>query len=333
MADVEKRPDAASAADAALAEKHFSQVRFGAQSRVAERYAKLVRVGLLSKDWRTAVRAAVLQRPLDNELMIPDLIEALSVWKARGENGGQSLRVRNEIRRALKERSGRSFGLDPEDWRTWWALVKSGEVPGFQPQTPGGVPESTEATFFGIRPMTDRVVFVLDRSGSMNTGFGPGTVGRGETGHRRWDEAVNQMVDFLEGLGPKCKFDVVLFHDIAETWKGALVPATKENVRAAREWLKFQRPNGSTRLRAGVDTAVRVDPDGFVDVSKLEADTVIVLCDGQTDEGAAWVEMFLEHVVPLTRIVFHGVQIGSTGDETLIQLARGSGGDFVKIDG
>lgn len=316
---------------ASLAEKHFGSVRFAAHSRVAERYAALVRVGLVSTDWRTVVRATVLQKPLENEVMIPDLIEALSVWKARADEGVQSLRVRHELRRALRERSGRAIGLEPEDWRAWWELVRSGSSRGFSPQTPGGVPESTEATFFGIRPMTDRVVFVLDRSGSMNTLFGRGTAGRTETGHRRWDEAVGQMVGFLEDLGPKCSFDVVLFHDLGEIWKGKLVPATPENVRAAKDWLRGQPPNGSTHLRAGVDAALRIGPGGTIDVAKLEADTVIVLCDGETAEGPAWVDPFLEVVVPVTRIVFHGVQIGSSGDETLMRLARGSRGDFVRI--
>jgi hypothetical protein len=37
--------------------------------------------------------------------------------------------------------------------------------------------------------------------------------------------------------------------------------------------------------------------------------------------------------VPVTRVVFHGVQVGSRGDETMIRLAKGTKGDFVKIDG
>jgi hypothetical protein len=82
-----------------------------------------------------------------------------------------------------------------------------------------------------------------------------------------------------------------------------------------------------------VDAALCVGKNGEVDLSKLEADTVIVLCDGETAEGAGWVDGFLDRVEPITRVVFHCVQIGSEGDETLGKLARGTHGDSVKIDG
>lgn len=330
MKELEKPPDPYDPTFAALAEKHFGQVRFGPQSRVARRYTALVRGGLLSKDWRTAVRAVVLQKPADNEDMVPVLIEALSIWKARAEAGAQALRVRYEIQRALRERSGRMFGMDPEDWRSWWSVAHGG--PGTEPVTTG-VPQSTEATFFGIRPMSDRIVFVIDRSGSMSTPFGPGTAGGGDEGHRRWDEAIHQLTGFVEGMGPKGRFDVVVFHDLAEAWKGSLVTANKENVKAVREWLAVQRPNGGTRLRSGIDAALHIGQGGEVDFAKLEADTVIVLCDGGTEEGPGWVEPFLEKVEPTTRVVFHGVQIGNEGDETMGKLARGTRGDFVKIGG
>lgn len=318
-------------AGAWIAEKHFSAVHFDEKSRVGSQYAALVRNDLVSDDWRTSSRAVTLQTPLTNDVAVPALIEALSIWKARAAAGVQSLRVRFEIQRALRARSGRAFGLEPEDWRAWWAYMRS-DKRGAAPQT-GGPPDSTEASFFGIRPASDRVVFVIDRSGSMNYAFGKETNGRGEVMRKRWAEAQQQLFDFLESIGPKAKFDIVLFHTIAEVWKGELVTADKENLEALKEWLKFQTPNGGTRLREGVEAALHVGPDGEPDLTRLQADTAIVLCDGETEEGAQWVNPFLERVLPSTRVVFHGVQIGTQGDETMARLAKGSRGDFVKIDG
>ncbi len=317
---------------ATLAEKHFSTVHFDEKSRVSAQYAALVRNDLVSADWRLTSRAVVLQTPLSNEVAVPALIEALSAWKARAAAGAQSLRVRFEIQRALRARSGRAFGLEPEEWRAWWALMRAGGR-GVAPQSGGGPQESTEASFFGIRPASDRVVFVIDRSGSMNYAFGSQSTGRGEVALKRWAEAQRQLSSFLEAIGPTAKFDVVLFHSIPEVWKGELVKADKANLKDLKEWLKFQVPNGGTRLRDGVETAMHVGGNGEVDLSKLEADTVIVLCDGETEEGAEWVNPFLERVLPSSRVVFHGVQIGNQGDETLARLAKGSRGDFVKVDG
>ncbi|MDZ4772768.1 MAG: hypothetical protein SGI72_06490 [Planctomycetota bacterium] len=314
-----------------LAEKHFSSVHFDEKSRMSTQYTLLVRTDLVSDDWRVASRAIALQAPISNEIAVPALIEALSTWKARAANGAQSLRVRFELQRALRARSGRAFGVEPEEWRVWWAYMRSG-ARGVAPQT--GVPqEKTEASFFGIRPASDRVVFVIDRSGSMNYALGEVTGPRGEVGRKRWVEAQRQLFDFLDSIGPKAKFDVVLFHSIPEVWRGELVVADKRNLDGLKEWLKFQTPNGGTQLRAGVETAVHVGADGRVDLSQLEADTAIVLCDGETEEGAEWVNPFLERFLPETRLVFHGVQLGNKGDETLARLAKGSRGDFVKIDG
>src|SRR5205085_3441733 len=134
------------------------------------------------------------------------LIEALEAWKRRGEAGLQSLRIRYELQRALRSRSGRKLGLDPDEWRDWWAAVRRGEIP----HTSAGAAEPTRPSFFGLTPMTDRVVFVLDRSGSMEMGFGPMPANGART-QRRWDAAVAQMQSFLEALGPKAKFDVVAF--------------------------------------------------------------------------------------------------------------------------
>lgn len=316
-----------------LAEKHFSTVHFDESSRVAREYATLVRADLVASDWRVASRAVTLQTPLDNDVAVPALIESLAIWKARAERGVQSLRVRFELRRALRARSGRSFGLEPEDWRRWWAAMREGHGRGAAPQSIGGPPESTEASFFGIRPASDRVVFVLDRSGSMNDAFGT-TVGVGEApSRRRWAEAQEQLFAFLAAIGPTARFDLVLFHSIPEVWQGELVPADASHLKDLREWLRFQVPNGGTQLRPAIEAALHVGPDGHADLSKLEADTVIVLCDGGTEEGVAWVRPFLDANLPSTRVVFHGVQIGQGGDECLERLAKGSRGDFVRIDG
>jgi hypothetical protein len=314
-----------------LAEKHFAEVQFTPKSRILLRYQQLIQSGIVSASWREASRAIALSKPLDNESIVPFLIEALVTWQARAETGAQSLRIRFELQSALRARSGRQFGMEAEDWRKWWALVRSGEVRGVNPASQGGFQESTRPSFFGIRPMSDRVVFVLDRSGSMSEPFGPKVMAFGE--HRRWDEAEKQLLAFVEAMGPKAKFNVFQFHDFAESWKDQLVPATPENLRSIKEWLDYQRPAGGTELRAGVERAMQIQSNGQIDFTKLEADTVIVLCDGETDEGPGWVDTFLEHFNSQARIVFHGVQVGSHGDETLQKLARGSHGDFAKVDG
>lgn len=316
---------------AAVAERHFGQLNLLPESRARARLTSLVRDRLASLDWREASRAVVLSKALDNSAVVPALIEALSAWLARGEAGGQVLRVEFEIVRALEARSGRALGLHPDNWRLWWEAVRRGDVRGQHPYTNAGAPV-LGATFFGLHPTSDRITFVIDRSGSMATPFGALTTPSGKAVSTRWEEAVNQLLGFVDSIGNKSRFNVVIFHDYAEVWRPKLAAATKENQRNVREWLS-KRPSGGTQLRLGVERAMLFGPDGTVDLARLEADTVIVLCDGETAEGPGWVAPFLERVNAQARVMFHGVQIGSRGDGTLEKLAEGSGGQFVRSDG
>ncbi len=319
-------------AEGGIAEIHFAQVSSDADTRFLPQLEPIVKGGMISTDWRVAVRAVRLSRPFGNEAILPHLIEAMSLWKVRGPRFGHALRMQIEIERELRKRSGRAFGLDVDVWRKWYTAMRSGSLPRTGDFGARAQAESTKAGFFGLQPPSDRIVFVLDRSKSMEIGFG----GAGSSGTygRRWDAAVKQLVGFLEAIGPESRFDLVVFHDYAESWKGgALVPADEKHRARAREWLEVQVPNGSTALRLGVESALQIDPRGGFQLAKLEADTVIVLCDGDTNEGPVWVAQLLTEINSVARIAFYGVQIGGGGDGTLEALAEGSGGEFVHIPG
>ncbi len=319
-------------AEGALAESHFAQVSSDPEKRFLPALEPIVKGGLIATDWRVAVRAVALSRPFPTEAILPHLIEAMNLWKVRGARFGHALRMQLEIERELRLRSGRSFGLDPALWRKWYAAMRRGELPSTGGFVAGVPSERTKASFFGLKPASDRIVFVLDRSKSMDIGFGP--AGTGGAIGRRWDEAVKQLLDFVEAIGEESRFDVVLFHDFGQAWKdGVLVPADAANREKLREWLGVQIPNGGTALRMGVETALHIDPRAGLQVQKVEADTIVLLCDGDTNEGSAWVAQFLKETNTVARIVFYGVQIGGTGDGTLQALSEGSGGEFVQIPG
>jgi hypothetical protein len=319
-------------AEGGIAELHFAQVSADPEKRFLPALEPIVKSGMIATDWRVAVRAIHLSRPFGNDAILPHLIESMSLWKARGPRFGHALRMQIEIERELRQRSGRSFGFDVDLWRKWYAAMRRGELPHTRDPAAAAPVETTKASFFGLKPTSDRIVFVLDRSKSMEIGFGP--PGEGGAIGRRWDAAVKQLLEFIEAIGPESRFDIVIFHDYAQSWQnGELVNADERNRAKAREWLGVQVPNGGTALRAGIEAALQVDSRGVVQLQKLEADTVIVLCDGDTNEGPGWVEQFLAVTNVLARVVFYCVQIGGSGDGTLQALSRGSQGEFVQIPG
>jgi hypothetical protein len=239
--------------------------------------------------------------------------------------------VQWEIVRALERRSGRTIGIHVDSWRLWWGAVREGRIE-LDGRPAEGEPALSEAGFFGLRPVSDRITFVIDRSGSMDEPFGRRSRTQNERIHSRYDEAVEQMIRFLQTLGPEARFNVVVFADGTDVWHDDLRPATEAQLGNARSWLGARRPKGGTQLRNGIERALRVRGGG-VDPDELEVDTVVVLCDGATAEGPGWVRGFLERFNHRARIAFQCVQIGERGDGTLELLAGLSGGDFVSVDG
>jgi hypothetical protein len=326
-------------ARSALVDKHFGSVRIAEGGASEKRVADLAKARLLSLDWREASQAVSWAQALGDKACVPFLITSLDAWTERGLQGAQSLRVRHELANSLATRRGGNLGLDPALWRAWWSGVQQ----GLRPTPRGAKVEGTGASFFGVRPESDRIVFVLDRSGSMTESV---TLSEAEGGTRigasarRWDEAQRQLHAFLRDAPKGLKFNVVLFHSYAEAFRDELVPANADQLEALRLWLGIQSPNGGTMLRPGLDLALNLEqteverPPGSTAPEPRplpECDTVILLCDGETSEGGAWVQHFLSQVAPRLRVVIHGVQVGGQSDGVLEALARGTRGGYVQI--
>lgn len=295
-----------------------SLVLEGLQAEVARRY--------LDEDWREAARARELGRALDVPHAVPVLIEALATWERRAGEGKGSKRIRSELVAELQRLSGRALGAEPERWNDWWQAVVAGRV-ALPAEIAASGGQSSSAAFFGLRASTDRVVFVVDRSGSMRTSLGT----RRE--RSRHAEAIDQVLRFLEQSGEDTRFGVALFGDEGASWRSRLSPATPANLELVRRWLEAKPPEGETRLFEGLRAGLGLDARGHLNLERCEVDTVIVLCDGATSEGPGWAARWLAEENEGAQIVFHCVQIGNQGNGTLEALARGSNGQFVHIPG
>ena len=185
----------------------------------------------------------------------------------------------------------------------------------------------TQAGFFGLRPETDWVVFVLDRSGSMDSAFG------GDSSRTRLEEAADQMASYLMQLGPRTRFDVIAFSDSTRIWGKKLQLATEDRIEKARKWVLSGGDRAGTQLRPAVLEALQIDRRGRQNLDALQVDTIILLCDGKTAEGSDWVVPMMRRIGDDSRVVIHAVQIGARGNGTLEALCSTTGGDFVYVDG
>ncbi len=316
---------------AAFAERHFKRARVKPDSKAEDRLIQFVKRALVSDSWREASLAIAICQGLEPKEAAPILISGLQVWNRRGEDTGGTLRVRHEIAGALQVRSGRNLGLRADRWETWWQAVQLGEIQLSEAGAPIPGHAFTSTGFFGLDPKSDRVTFVIDRSGSMDSPFSSRSTDEDHTGRTRFEEATAQLAGFLGGLGENGRFNVVIFGDRASSWRTKLQSTTRTNLSAARKWLSKKSPDGGTFLRDGIHKAVRVNRRGELDVDNLETDTIVVLCDGATTEGSGWVKPFLKRNNQEARITFHCIQIGPGGDGTLELLASETGGDFRRV--
>jgi len=281
-----------------------------------------LRPSLISEDWRETSRALELSNALTTDEIYPTLIDSLEVWLNRRGTELASRRIESDIIDTLSRRSNRHLRDNADRWRNWWNLVQAGKVP---PPAEEGEEDGSRATFFSLRPVTQRVTFIIDRSGSMSTPFG------GNRLHTRLDEAYDQTIGFLKLSGADTEFNVILFGDDYVRWKSRLQLATERNLASLREWLDNQPPSGGTHLREAVEEALELRRDGTADLGRLASDTIIVLCDGVTVAGPDWIVPTLAAIKDSSRLVFNCVQIGTGGDASLQLLARESGGDFIHI--
>lgn len=304
----------------------LQRVRSGDESlgvRASIELVQRLRLMLLSNDWREVARAVELSVGLKPERRVPLLIDSLAAWQRRKQMGTGSKRVIGDIVRALGDISGRSVGTNPQNWITWWIAVREGKTPlhaELQNRR-----QATSSGFFGLRPVTDKVTFIIDISGSMQTRWLTDE-------HSRYVEAVEQMMVFLQGLGEKGQFNVILFSTEPMRSTRQLVKARAATLEQARQSLLSKDPGGSTNLRSAVELALRLDADGMVDPKRLVADTFVVLCDGETESGSAWVKPLFDRIQADAQLRIHCVLIGTKGDGTLEALSEATGGDFVRID-
>lgn len=282
--------------------------------RRGARVQTYVRSGLEAEDWRRTSMALAVAPELETASIVPFLIQGLGVWDARTRVGGR-LRVISEYAEALGRLTGLDYGMRADTWARWW---QAETADGTYPATP-----TTEerATFFGLAPRSDRVLFIIDRSGSMRQSY--------QSSPSRYAAAVEALVYTLRDLGPDARFQVVLFAMQAERFRPDLTRATPENLELLEDWATRRGVGGGTDLRAGFDAAFPGLESGEMAATDIPFDSVYVLCDGETGSPAWVAPWLLEHNVQ-ARLTFHCVNLGGTPAGALEALATGSGGAFVR---
>lgn len=238
---------------------------------------------------------------------------------------GATGQPRHDVPAVLRSLTGLDHGLTASRWLGWWR--DEGEA--FELPLVGEVREAEEkrarrrdagasqAAFYGLPVVSERVAFVLDVSGSMDT-----EVADGET---RLEVAQRELRGVLERLAADTLVNVVFFSTQVQAWREELVPLNPASRAELDAFIADQKPRGLTNLHDALATAL----------SDRGVDTLYLLTDGKPQGGATASPKQILHEVErwnsTAHIVIHGIAVGQE-NELIRDLAAATGGEYQLAD-
>lgn len=228
--------------------------------------------------------------------------------------------VRGDIVRYLTSISGEQHELDAAAWREWWqASRKSFQFPlrGQKVVVARPKPQSMSQQYYGIPIYAQRLVFVIDASGSMRRGG-------------RIDAAKRELVEAVKALPAGVSFNVLAFNERVFRWRKKLMIASPENKEKAVQYVE--------QLGLGRATA---SYDALEAALDLDAEAIYFLTDGaphggKVDQPAEIVDVLtrLNHTRRVT-INSIGIGVGPEGnlfDTFLKTLSEKNYGEYRRVD-
>lgn len=292
------------------------------------------------ESWHVRSRAIAALRTLRSKAAIPALIERLE----KEEQG----RLRTEASQALESLTGQRFGSNPKPWGAWWRDHGAGfEVPAEEPQQGGSLSaeEAVGVTFFGIRTESQRVLFVLDVSRSMNFAMVPRKNPNDDRSRpfdmpqegedSRLDVAKREMLKALGGIRDGGVVNIVMYATDVWDWADELVEIDTETRSELLRYVETIEANGGTNLFGGLrrafDLAGVEEGDAW---SEPLVDTIYLLSDGRASMGVTTVpDQILSYVAERNRtagITLHTIGLSGAQDAYLLRsLAEQNGGIYV----
>ncbi len=268
------------------------------------------------------------------------------------------------------------FRNDAEQWRGWWEraaadyqLLSDAEIAKRRAARDQTNLEyraaKTSASFLGVDTPSERVIFVIDVSGSMEEEvvdremFGE----RGFTQFGKLDIVREELLRTVESLGDNVRFNILAFATEVTPWRKDLAPANALNKRSAMAFVEDLEPIGGTasgdlanaglvgssgltmgrtNTYAALCAALGVpEAEGLGPATessrgvKSDVDTIFFLSDGRPSVGELVdpddILGAVKKINQFRRVVIHTIAIGEFQKDFMYDLATKSGGVFVDL--
>lgn len=213
------------------------------------------------------------------------------------------------------------------------------------------------ATFFGDEIISKRVIFIIDRSGSMaeksdwkpelETGGGGGS-GEKLEGDKKIDVAKFELKRAIRGLASDAVFTIITYSDEPTVWKEELVPATQGNKDEAIKFVDAIAAKGGTNIYDPVEKAYKMKPSAAAAAVKKPvkqsttisdlphgADTLYLLSDGLPNRGQITdpteIRARVKEMNKEAMMTINTVGVGRDANEDFMKgLATDTGGKYLK---
>jgi hypothetical protein len=243
------------------------------------------------------------------------------------------------------------------DFQTWWEAHGGGsKEPPPDPKPPEGGKKNGEkagkkdprrkdsqATFFGLKITCQKIVFIIDVSGSMEKKDPPPEDNRTRTGRepkdygeerRRITRAQRELSRTIRSLHRSVEFNIIAYSDLITIWstKG-LRKATSDNMEKAVKFVERFDAAGTTWTDTALAEAYRVNRDAYC---------FYLLSDGTpTHEGGEIpgdTEAIIEEIYRMVpeldiyrRVRIHTLGFRDANVEFMERLAEMTGGSYLDI--
>ena len=297
------------------------------------------------KTWQARVAACQALARLRTKHAIPALIAG---YKAELRRKKEPWAVEMRIHKTLEGLTGLSVPAgDASIWETFWRNEKDTFVYADRDAPKGSQKDDQYQRFFSIDIASDRLLFIVDFSGSMEE---PITLKSDTTSTKAGVQTtkaklvIDELRRIVMSLPDGSYFNVVVFSDAVRVWRPTR-GGYPELVRIDDEtrddllgnFLHTMQPRGPTNLYGALDTAIGFAGSALTDKHyALGFDTVYVLSDGAPSYGPVTdkdeIRRLVREANSLKRLTIHAVTFGDKNDTDFLRLlAEENGGRHMHV--
>jgi hypothetical protein len=308
--------------------------------------APFVATLLGDKEWPVRAAAVAALRKFRDPSTIGAAIDAL---------GKETGRLREELSDLLSELTGQTLGTEARAWSTWWQANREGFVvaaPSEAAPAPGApaLPAAAAATkggdefsYYGIKTRSDKVVFVLDISDSMNDDAGEtelpadGVPKRVGNLRPKIQVARDQLAQTIVDLPAGANFALITYNKFVKAWQEKPVPASKRWKNEALSYVLGIQASDATNIFDALELALSMGARGLADkYYASQVDTIFFLTDGKPTDGriqdTAKILEEVRRINKFGKVRIHTIGVGYLHDRPFLEtLAKENGGTYVNV--